>query len=139
MLIYKVPPKPTAGRVAVWRKLKRLGAILLHDSAWVLPAMPRTVEQLQWLVGEVGELGGEAMLWEGAPCLDGHDERLAEQFTSQVDELYREIEESLSGSEPDLPVLSRRYQQALQQDFFQSELGRRVRQMLLETEGRLKG
>jgi hypothetical protein len=138
MLLYKVPPKPTAGRVAVWRKLKRLGAILLHDSAWVLPATPRTLEQLQWLVGDISELGGEAMLWEGSPCLDGHDERLAEQFTTQVDELYREIEESLASSEPDLLALSRRYQQALQQDFFQSELGRRVRQMLLDAEGRLK-
>jgi hypothetical protein len=139
LLLYNVPPKPTAGRVAVWRKLKRLGAILLHDSAWVLPATPRTREQLQWLVAEISELGGEAMLWEGAPCLDGHDRRLVEQFTAQVDALYREIEASLTASEPDLSALSRRYQQALEQDFFQSELGRQVRQMLLEAEGRLKG
>jgi hypothetical protein len=139
LLLYNVPPKPTAGRVAVWRKLKRLGAILLHDSAWVLPATPRTLEQLRWLAGEISELGGEAMIWEGAPCLDGHDERLVEQFTAQVDELYRGIDESLAASEPDLPALSRRYQQALQQDFFQSALGRQVRQLLLAAEGRLKG
>jgi hypothetical protein len=135
LLLYRVPPKPTAGRVAVWRKLKRLGAILLHDSAWVLPATPRTQEQLQWLVGEIGELGGEAMLWEGAPCLDGQDERLVEQFTTQVDELYREIEQALSGPEADLAALSRRYQQARQQDYFHSELGERVRAALLKEPG----
>ena len=32
LLHYKIPPEPTARRVFVWRKLKRLGAILLHDA-----------------------------------------------------------------------------------------------------------
>src|SRR5687768_6936901 len=122
MLLYRVPPKPTAGRVAVWRKLKRLGAVLLHDSAWVLPATPRTLEQLQWLLGEIGELDGEAMLWEGTPCLDGLNERLVKQFTAQVDEQYEEIAQALTLPEPDLPSLSRRYQQVRQQDFFRSKL-----------------
>ena len=135
MLLYKVPPKPTAGRVAVWRKLKRLGAILLHDSAWVLPATPRTQEQLQWLVSEIGELGGEAMLWEGAPCVDGHSERLVRQFGDQVDLLYKEIEDALAGPDPDLATLSRRYQQVRQQDFFHSDLGERVRAALLNAPG----
>lgn len=135
MLLYNVPPRPTAGRVAVWRKLKRLGAILLHDSAWVLPASPRTFEQLQWLVAEIAELGGEATLWEGSLCLDGHDERLVEQFRAQVDLLYQEIEQALTQPEPDLAALSRRYQQARQQDYFQSEIGRHVRAALLEADG----
>jgi hypothetical protein len=135
MLLYRVPPKPTAGRVAVWRKLKRLGAILLHDSAWVLPATPRTLEQLQWLVGEIEELGGEAMLWKGAPCVDGHDERLAEQFKAQVDELYTEIAQALTEAEPDVAVLSRRYQLVRQQDFFHSERGERVRALLVGERG----
>jgi hypothetical protein len=135
MLLYKVPPKPTAGRVAVWRKLKRLGAVLLHDSAWVLPATPRTQEQLQWLVSEIGELGGEAMLWEGAPCVDGQGERLVRQFGDQVDLLYKEIEDALAGPDPDLAALSRRYQQVRQQDFFHSDLGERVRAALLKAPG----
>src|SRR6476659_8841428 len=46
LLLYKVPSEPTANRVSVWRKLKRLGAILLHDSVWVLPPSPRTIEEL---------------------------------------------------------------------------------------------
>lgn len=40
LLIYTMPREPTAPRVAVWRKLKKLGALRLHDAAWVLPATP---------------------------------------------------------------------------------------------------
>jgi len=31
LLHYKLPTKPSALRVYTWRKLRRLGAILLHD------------------------------------------------------------------------------------------------------------
>jgi hypothetical protein len=135
MLLYKVPPRPTAGRVGVWRKLKRLGALLLHDSVWVLPASPRSLEQFQWLVAEISECGGEAMLWEGSLCLDGQEDTLVDQFVAQVNRIYEEIEQALGAAEPDLSALSRRYQQARQQDFFHSERGQRVRDALLKAEG----
>src|SRR5258708_35465239 len=60
LLVYKIPGEPTASRAAVWRKLKRLGALLLHDAVWGLPATPWTREQFQWLAGEIGERGGGA-------------------------------------------------------------------------------
>jgi len=135
MLLYKVPPRPTAGRVGVWRKLKRLGALLLHDSVWVLPASPRTLEQFQWLVAEISECGGDAMLWEGSLCLDGQEDTLVDQFVAQVNRIYEEIEQALGAAEPDLSALSRRYQQARQQDFFYSERGQRVRDALLKAGG----
>ena len=62
LLLHRVPPEPTANHVSVWRKLKRLGAILLHDAVWVLPPSPRTREEFQWLASEVRERGGDAML-----------------------------------------------------------------------------
>jgi hypothetical protein len=70
LLIFKVPSDPTARCVYIWGKLKRLGAILLHDSAWVLPAPRYTKEQLQWLVAEIIGVESDALLWEaqaGAP------------------------------------------------------------------------
>ena len=42
MLIYSVPRHPSASRLYVWRKLKRLGAIMLQDAVWVLPLTHRT-------------------------------------------------------------------------------------------------
>ena len=55
LLIYKIPNEPSAGRVFVWRKLKKLGAMLLHDAVWVLPATPQTKEHFRWLAAEIAE------------------------------------------------------------------------------------
>src|SRR5262249_30542969 len=91
LLLYKVPPEPTARRVYVWRKLKRLGAILLHDAVWVLPATPYTREQYQWLAAEIEEMEGSAMVWEARLSLDEQDSALVERFLAQAEVGYREI------------------------------------------------
>ncbi len=135
LLIYKVSPEPTARRVYVWRKLKRLGAILLHDAAWVLPATPFTREQLQWLASEIAEMDGEALVWEAKLTLPGEDDMLVRQFTAQVEAAYAEILAELERAEADLPALSRRYQQIQTTDYFQSELGQRVREALTSARG----
>lgn len=64
LFLYKVPHEPSTGRVHVWRRLKRLGAVMLHDSAWVLPQVPSNVEQLRKLAKEIVDLGGDSLLWE---------------------------------------------------------------------------
>lgn len=139
LLLYKVPPEPTANRVSVWRKLKRLGAILLHDAVWVLPPSPRTIEELRWLAAEVRERGGEAMLWEASLGLDGTDDELVRQFLAQVDGVYGDVLGALDEPGADLVALSRRYQQARRQDYFHSPLGERVRAALLSAGGRAGG
>lgn len=135
LLHYKLPPDPSALRVAVWRKLKRLGAILFQDTVWVLPCTARTLEQFQWLAAEIVEMGGEATLWKSTPALPGGVETLAAQFQEQVEEGYRAIFAQLEQPEADLDALSRQYQQILQKDYFQSQLGQHVRQALLARRG----
>jgi hypothetical protein len=133
LLVYKIPREPTASRAQVW--LKRLGALLLHDAVWVLPATPWTREQFQWLAVEIGELGGEAHLWESRLLLNGQSEALVQQFQARVDVAYQEILQDLSQEEPDLVALSRKYQQVRAQDYFHSELGRQVRKRLMHARG----
>jgi hypothetical protein len=138
LLLYKIPPEPSAGRVYIWRKLKRLGALLLHDGVWVLPATARTQEQFQWLAAEIGEFGGEATVWESRALLPGQANTVIEQFSTQVEAAYAEILAELSNGQPDLPALSRRYQQAKAKDYFQSPLGQQLRQALLASRGELE-
>ncbi len=132
LLVYNVPSNPSAHRVYAWRKLKSLGAILLHDAVWVLPANSHTREQFQWLAVEIADRGGEAHLWEAALLLDGQAQKLIDQFSDQVESAYREILEALEKADADLAALSRRYQQVKAQDYFQSESGLRVRETLLK-------
>lgn len=135
LLVYKIPREPTSSRAAVWRKLKRLGALLLHDAVWVLPATPWTREQFQWLAVEIGELEGEAYLWESRLLLNGQAEALVQQFQSRVESAYQEILEELSREDADLVALSRKYQQVRAQDYFHSELGIHVRERLMRARG----
>ena len=135
LLSYKIPPKPTAGRVYVWRKLKRLGAILLHDAVWVLPSSPRTLEQFQWLAAEIGELGGEALVWESHPMMAAQDDALVQQFVAQTNAAYEKIRMALRRKGADPAALSRQYQQVRAADYFQSELGQQVREALMAARG----
>jgi hypothetical protein len=137
MLVYKIPREPAAGRVYVWRKLKRLGALLLHDAVWLLPDTPWTREQFQWLAVEIRELGGEALVWESRTVLSGQDAALIQQFVADVDEVYQTILAALqqADSNADLPALARQYQQAQARDYFQSPLGQQVRAALLAARG----
>jgi hypothetical protein len=135
LLHYKIPTEPSASRVYIWRKLKRLGALLFQDAVWVLPDTPRNYEQFQWLAAEVAEMGGEATFWSAKPALAGHDESLIQQFASQVDNAYQELLEALRQPDVDLDAVSRQYQLIKGRDYFNSEFGQRVRQALLAVRG----
>jgi hypothetical protein len=135
LLVYKIPREPTSSRATIWRKLKRLGALLLHDAVWVLPATAWTREQLQWLAVEIGELGGEAYLWESHLLSNGQSDALMQQFQVRVDTAYQQILGELEREDVDLVALSRRYQQVRAQDCFHSALGRRVRERLMSARG----
>ncbi len=135
LLVYKIPREPTSSRATVWRKLKRLGALLLHDAVWVLPATPWTREQFQWLAVEIGELEGEAYLWESHLLLNGQSDALTQQFQARVDATYQEILDEVEQDNADLVALSRKYQQVRAQDYFHSELGIHVRERLMSARG----
>src|SRR4030095_14347787 len=91
LLHYKLQNKPSALRVYAWRKLKLLGAILLHEAVWVLPDLPRTAEQVQWLTAEIREMGGEAYSWRASTVFGESDEAITRQFNEQVDAIYAEL------------------------------------------------
>ncbi len=135
LLQYQIPTQPTARRVYVWRKLKRLGAFLWQESVWILPDRPRTREQFQWLAAEIIERGGEATLWGAHLLLPAQDETLVQQFLEQSDATYEAILKELNKKTPDLAALSRQYQQAQATDYFQAPVGRAVRKRLLSARG----
>lgn len=135
LLLYKLPAEPSAPRVYIWRKLKRLGALLFLDSIWVLPETPRTLEHFQWLAAEITEMGGEVLLWQSHPALVGQENDLRQQFIVQVDEGYSALLAELQQADPDFEHISRQYQQLNSRDYFHSDLGVQVRETLIARRG----
>jgi hypothetical protein len=91
ILIYHLPREPSRHRVAVWRKLKTLGALYLQDGAAALPEDAVTREQLEWLQLRIKEAGGEATLWEAVPNTVSENRTLVEAFRADREEAYREL------------------------------------------------
>jgi uncharacterized protein Usg len=126
LLNYKLPTHPSALRVYVWRKLKRLGAILLNDAIWILPDTPRTFEQFQWLAAEIQEMHGDVSFWRSNLVMGLPEEALIEQFRKQVDQEYEGLLKKLGRKNPDISKLSQAYQQIVGKDYFRSEVGKLV-------------
>jgi hypothetical protein len=135
LLHYKLPNRPSALRVYVWRKLKRVGAILLHDAVWVLPENPRTLEQVQWLTAEIQERGGNAYYWRAHTILNEQDQSIMQQFDEQVEAVYADLLKRLEKPRADLQEISQQYQEAVSKDFFHSQLGYLVREKLIIRRG----
>ena len=90
LFLYKVPHEPSTRRVYVWRKLKRLGAVMLQDAAWALPMVLTNLEQLQKLSGEVEDLGGEAVLWVAHLASGEQDKTLVKALLEQLQDVQSE-------------------------------------------------
>ncbi|MBM9400073.1 chromate resistance protein [Gluconacetobacter azotocaptans] len=70
LLIHQLPPKPAYFRVKIWRRLQGIGAVAVKSTVYALPAGAETQEDLEWLLKEIVEGGGEAMMCE-ARLIDG--------------------------------------------------------------------
>jgi len=70
MLVHQLPPKPAYLRVKVWRRLQGLGAVSVKNSVYALPASADAQEDFEWLLREIQEGGGEALVCE-ARIVDG--------------------------------------------------------------------
>ncbi len=90
-LAYRLPREPSTPRIALWRKLRRLGAAQLSDSVVALPLDARTQEQLEWLADEVVEAGGESSLWLAEAASAAGERGLAARMGEAVAEEYRAV------------------------------------------------
>src|SRR5215207_2336122 len=90
-LAYRLPRIPSGPRVALWRKLRRLGAVQVLDGLVALPLDARTKEQLEWLAEEVVEAGGESSIWLAEASSSGEERLLAERMAAAVAREYRAL------------------------------------------------
>jgi hypothetical protein len=90
-LIHQLPSKPAYFRVKIWRRLQGLGAIGVKGSVYALPATAETQEDFEWLLKEIVEGGGEAMVCE-ARLIDGlSDAQARAMFDAARDADYEQV------------------------------------------------
>jgi hypothetical protein len=88
LLIHQLPTKPGYFRVKIWRRLQRIGAVAVKSTVYALPANAETQEDFEWLLKEIVEGGGEAMVCE-ARLIDGlSDAQVHALFDAARDEDY---------------------------------------------------
>ena len=135
ILIYHLPREPSRYRVAVWRKLKSLGALYLQDGAAALPEDAVTREHLEWLQLRIREDGGEATLWEALPNTVAEGKDLVAAFRGAREEGYGKVIEGaerirrkaeLGGSQAslleELAWTEREFRAERRRDYFRSPL-----------------
>ena len=64
LLIHQLPPKPDYLRVKVRRRLKRLGAVAIKQTVYLLPNTDESFEDFHWLREEIESEGGTAVIAE---------------------------------------------------------------------------
>lgn len=125
MLIYKLPlARTTANKVAVWRKLKKLGVFPIQKSVCVLPHSERTFEHFGWLAAEFQETGGQASVWEAESLTPSQEKEIRDFFLDQVNVDYRRViqEAELAKTERQVKALWARYNKIKARDYLKSPL-----------------
>lgn len=125
-MTYRLLREPSAPRLALWRKLKRLGVAQLADGLVALPADARTREQLEWAAEEVEESGGTAGVWFARPASRKLESLIIEPMNAARTIEYAEIAaqaqaaQALEGAQRAqvLRKLRRQMRQVQRRDFF---------------------
>ncbi|HET7265639.1 MAG TPA: chromate resistance protein ChrB domain-containing protein [bacterium] len=132
---YSLPSKARSSpRVAVWRRLRTLGAVSPKSGVYVLPGRPECMEAFQWLAQEVEDAKGEALLmhvdrFEGmsdqalVALFQGARRKDYEALSARVAEFRRSLKGARAGSggaRDALAKLRREHAEVARIDFFES-------------------
>lgn len=93
-LVYRMPSKPTAGRVAVWRSLKKAGAVYLQDSVCVVPDTGPMRAELEPVLARIDESEGSYHLLPLLELPEEEEAKLVQLFVDQTAKHYAEIVEN---------------------------------------------
>jgi hypothetical protein len=158
LIFYSVPSHPVSGRMKIWRKLVRSGAVQLKGAVYIIPATDEHQELFQWLIGEVRSLGGDGAFARSSAIETMSDDEVREQFLRQTGEEYRSLEKAVSSLEQKVqsirkgtklqdrsPLIdqlaraTRDFEDIRKRDFFSSAAGEALNKRLQQLQSGLKG
>ncbi|MDL2409225.1 chromate resistance protein ChrB [Rhizobium calliandrae] len=102
LLTYKVPSDPATKRVALWRKIKGLGAVYVQNGVCMLPKTDEHVRRFKMLENDIMEMSGEAVILETAAIDPSQQEKVIARFKADRDEHYHEFLERCGDFEKEI-------------------------------------
>lgn len=136
LLVFGLPAKLGSKRVQVWRKLKRIGALPLGSSGYLLPFTPQNHEHFEWLAASIRKSKGQASVIQVEAIDELPPDELAKRFTDarsrDYELLSRELKRLVRGKNKpaQLVRLQRRFHEISAVDFFDSPFRSRVEALL---------
>src|ERR1700720_5055542 len=95
LLLFSLPATRKNERVAVWRRLKKIGAVQIKTSTYLLPDEPAQHEQFQWLAKQIRDYGGDSTLVRAQEIEGLTRERVISMFNEVRAKTYAELRKSL--------------------------------------------
>jgi hypothetical protein len=160
LLLAQLPSSPSSARVALWRRLRAVGATSMVNSAWALPQTPSHAEFFQQALDTVRNQGGDGFVLTVSPTSPEVSAAIAARFRADRGREYGEFTErctaflhevdkesragkfifaELEEAEQDLEKLTRWLAKIQARDFFPDERSPQAEEILQRCRAALGG
>ena|SRR6266851_7214342 len=123
VLTWRLPSTSSTARVATWRSLQRLGAVMLTPGAVILPYSEHLLEQLEWTAEDIVQRGGDAYVLPVTELPEADEEQIRRRMREERQVEYRRIRDAAERSVPserELAALRRGLARIVERDHFAS-------------------
>ena len=147
LLLFSLPTNRNTERVAVWRRLKKMGALQIKTSTYLLPDETAQYEQFQWLAQQIRDYGGDSTLVRAQEIEGLTRDKVIAMFNDARAKDYAELRKALQSfikrrnkmdgeqTASELERLRRQFRGIREVDFFDSPRGHDVAMLLRRAEG----
>jgi hypothetical protein len=158
LFTYWLPAEPSRKRVYIWRQLKKLGALLMEGTGWLLPKAEPFETRIKDVLSSVEEMEGTANLYSVTDFSEAQEQRAINRFQQGREREYGEIIkechkmlrhvererqqqeftfEEVQELEGDLGKIKRWLSEARERDFWYVTTREEVEKIIEEAEARL--
>ena len=150
LLLYSLPTRQKTERVAVWRRFKKIGAVQIKTSTYLLPDEPAQYEQFQWLAKQIRDYGGDSTLVRAHEIEGLTKDRVIAIFNDARAKDYGELRKALQSfiarrkkmdaeaAAAELERFTRQFREVRAVDFFDSPRGHDIAMLLRRADGPMR-
>jgi hypothetical protein len=147
LLLFSLPTNRNTERVSVWRRLKKMGAVQIKTSTYLLPDASTQYEQFQWLAQQIRDYGGDSTLVRAQEIEGLNKEKVIAMFNDARAKDYGVLRKSLQTfiarrkkldadeAVGQLERITRQFREVREVDFFDSARGHDIAMLLRRAAG----